>query len=534
MNIVCRRFSRLLMVFIFLNSGFYNISSTFLYSQEIQTVHIGIVKEQDVDSIARDISDDYFIRGKAILRAMESINAGVIKAEADINRPSYHFKPLSKWMNDINGPIYYKDNYHIFYQHNPYSDEWGHMHWGHAVSKDLVNWEHLPVALWPSWDKGELHCFSGCSVVNDKGDPMIFYTKVTYPEPQDESELLWPLIAHEQWAAVSYDDKLMTWEKHPSNPIIELGMHPGEKFRPNWRDPFIFRDAGRTFMILGADFEEEAVIPVYETETDDFSRWGYKGILFRSSKDQVKFFECPNFFKLGDKWVLLYSVWRPIEYQIGSFDTNSLKFTPRKLGILDYGDDLYASNILFDDNRVVLLGWIKGFKKNKGWNGYMILPRILSTDEDGNIIQFPVSEAISLRKSEFKRSDFTLDNASWLVEEIKGKELEINMKIKPLSADVFGINLFKSKSSANKFTIRVVGDNVYAGDTVIPIGNKNKKDNLKFRIFIDNSVVELFIDDGKRCLTKVFYPAHDGEYIEIFSERGSIRVEEFGVWKLSL
>ena len=91
----------------------------------------------------------------------------------NLYRPIFHFMPEKNWMNDPNGVVFYKGEYHLFYQYNPNGDQWGTIHWGHAKSKDLVHWEHLPIALYPSNDKGELHCFSGCAVIND-GEPTIF------------------------------------------------------------------------------------------------------------------------------------------------------------------------------------------------------------------------------------------------------------------------------------------------------------------------------------------------------------------------
>src|SRR5438552_13308335 len=105
----------------------------------------------------------------AIARAMSSIAQAAGAAAADSRRPLYHFHPPANWMNDPNGPIYHQGYYHLFYQHNPYGEQWGHMHWGHARSRDLVRWEHLPIALWPSADKGEEHCFSGCATLDGLG-----------------------------------------------------------------------------------------------------------------------------------------------------------------------------------------------------------------------------------------------------------------------------------------------------------------------------------------------------------------------------
>ena len=104
-----------------------------------------------------------------IIKAMRSVAAGAARAQADPARPIYHFLPPAYWMNDPNGPIYHDGWFHLFYQHNPYGDEWGHMHWGHARSRDLVRWEQLPIALAPSYEEGEEHVLSGCVALNGQG-----------------------------------------------------------------------------------------------------------------------------------------------------------------------------------------------------------------------------------------------------------------------------------------------------------------------------------------------------------------------------
>jgi len=120
----------------------------------------------------------------------------------------------------------------FFIKHNPYGDRWDWMHWGHARRKDLVHWEHLPIALWPSVEKGENHCFSGSGFIKDDGSPILFYTSIGHENP-------------EHWAALPLDNKLKQWEKHPGNPIVVMEDH-GEQFIDDWCDPFLFREGSDT------------------------------------------------------------------------------------------------------------------------------------------------------------------------------------------------------------------------------------------------------------------------------------------------
>src|SRR2546426_523104 len=134
----------------------------------------------------------------AITRAMSSVRRGTDRASLDPTRPVFHVAPPAGWNNDPNGPIFHGGFYHLFYQHNPYGDSWGNMHWGHVRSRDLVRWEHLPIALWPSKEVGEDHCFSGCATVDGNGQPILFYTSIGPKKRAEDSA--------EQWAALGSAD----------------------------------------------------------------------------------------------------------------------------------------------------------------------------------------------------------------------------------------------------------------------------------------------------------------------------------------
>ena len=165
---------------------------------------------------------------KDLQDAKKSIEQSRKIAEKCPYRPKYHFLPKANWMNDPNGPIFYKGEFHLFYQHNPYGEQWGNIHWGHAKSKDLVHWQHLPIALIPNHELGEEHCFSGCCVNND-GTPSIIYTSIG-PERL-------PSTGAEQWMATSSDD-MITWQKSPHNPLMTIDIHGDLDIR-EWRDPYI-------------------------------------------------------------------------------------------------------------------------------------------------------------------------------------------------------------------------------------------------------------------------------------------------------
>ena len=162
--------------------------------------------------------------------AMESLRAAIPVADADADRPVYHFRPPANWNNDPNGTIFYRDWHHLFYQLNPAAPRGGNQHWGHARSRDLVNWEHLPIALWPLTDRGERAIFSGGATVGADGRPRLFYTSIGHPSP-------------EQWIAVPQDDDLVRWDRPRLNPVLAIGAH-GPLTVSQWRDPFLFKEGG--------------------------------------------------------------------------------------------------------------------------------------------------------------------------------------------------------------------------------------------------------------------------------------------------
>lgn len=233
--------------------------------------------------------------------------------------------------------------YHMFYQHNPYADVWDWMHWEHTRSKDLVNWEHLPIALWPSVVEGENHCFSGSGYIMDNCKPILFYTSIGHENPQ-------------HWAAIPEDNELKTWRKHPANPIIVMEDHDG-LYIEDWRDPFLFRENGNTYMVIGGHPEgENGSIMFYKVLNKELTKWDFLGTPFTGQEGN---WECPNFFKVGDKYLLIYSPHGRVEYYTGTMDFENVKFNHEVHGDVDNGLNYYAPNTLQKaDGRRILFGWI--------------------------------------------------------------------------------------------------------------------------------------------------------------------------------
>ncbi len=325
---------------------------------------------------------------EALARATAAVQAAAPRAEADSARPIFHVTAPAQWINDPNGLIFYKGFYHLFYQLHPFSDASGPKYWGHVRSRDLAKWEHLPIALAPSGDAGESEIWSGCCTINDLGQPMAFYTSIGQGKSAFDHA--------DQWAAIG-DDDLIHWQKSPANPALSDVTNDGKKIY-DWRDPFVFRDGKKTFMVLGGSLNEskggQAVVNIYEAENAGLTKWKYHGVMFQLPDADARTAECPNFFKLGDEWVLFVSPYGKVQYFVGDFDSKTCRFHPRTRGILDYGSSFYAPNtMLVPDGRRLVWGWINGFPDGRGWNGCLSVPRLLSFSSDGQLRQNPRAAA---------------------------------------------------------------------------------------------------------------------------------------------
>lgn len=453
-------------------------------------------------------------RSPEIAKAMESVSKSMALANADPNRPAYHFHPPANWMNDPNGTLFYKGWHHLFYQFNPYGAEWGHMHWGHARSKDLVNWEHLPIALAPATEKGEEHVFSGSAIVGADGRPKIFYTSIGKRDP-------------EQWMAESVDDDLITWNRYSGNPVMKLDIHGGRRFA-DWRDPFVFQEAGKTYMVCGGNWNDRArsgsgVVQLYEATKPDMTAWKHRGPVFEYRDREVINIECPNLFRVGKKWVLLMSAHRPCEYFVGDLNLEIGQFLPETHGVLDPGT-AYASNISVDDKGRTLL-WLWG-KTNtdpaKGWNGCLVLPRMLSIDTAGFLRQQPVPEVEQLRGEPLQTP------AAELTEQ--GVRLG--------NGDCVEVQITLHAGSARRVGVRIAGSCEVAfdrGSGLLMVGNTQKmmgtEQPMRLRVFLDRSVIEVYANDGEAAIFTTL-SGRKNDLIEAFAIGGKGRMEQCIVWPM--
>jgi beta-fructofuranosidase len=457
----------------------------------------------------------------AVVRAMENLLAKVSEAAADPTRPSYHFSAPACWMNDINGVLHHQGFFHIFYQLNPYGDQWGHIHWGHARSTDLVHWEHLPVALWPSGEKGEQHCFSGCLTLAGRHLPVIFYTSIGHPLP-------------EQWAAIGSPD-LLTWNKYDGNPVLKMDDHGGISIE-EWRDPFVFSAEGKTYMVLGgrlpASQDRPAAVLLYQARREDLLKWTYKGVLFRHPNPNLHSIECPNFFPLGKRFVLLISPYGPVEYFVGTFDSSAAAFRTQQNGLADFSDNFYGTNVLQDARgRCILFGWLRGFQDTRSWNGCMALPRILTLNEQEELIQTPAPELKQLRGRLFEQQQITLDSRLSALE-IQGGRLEIKMTMIPAGAAECGLIIRCRKDGTGGVPIAWQPNRLSAAGCQIPLPPDKP---VEIHLFLDRSVIEIFLNGGRQCISRVLAPCppENEDFVYLFAKEGPAHFKNIQIWQIN-
>ena len=463
-------------------------------------------------------------------------------------RLGYHIMAPANWINDPNGLIQYKGEYHAFYQHHPYDENWGPMHWGHVKSKDLVNWEHCPVALAPGdeFDKGG--CFSG-SAVDDNGNLVLIYTGHNYIDKEKDT------FYENQNIAISKDGGV-TFEKYENNPVI---AKPPVDSIHHFRDPKVWKHEDKWYMVLGNSTKDNIGRVILYVSSDLYN-WDYVGVLATSKGELGYMWECPDFFKLGDKYVLSFSP-QGIEkkegkypnlfqtgYIVGDYDYSKNEFVHGEFNELDNGHDFYAVQTFLDDKgRRIAIGWMDMWEsdmptKQDGWCGALTIPRELTLSSDDKIMMNPVEELKDLREeSILEEKDINVyENKSY---QLKTNErmMEINLEFDlskfesdKIGVKIKGIDEEELSLNYNRNSSELILDCSKCGKNKDSVRRAilNNEDKLSLRIFIDRSSVEVFVNNGEATITSRIYPKNKFDELEICSNGNGAKVKGIEVWKL--
>jgi beta-fructofuranosidase len=455
----------------------------------------------------------------------------------DPRRPQYHLLPAANWMNDPNGPIYWKGKYHMFYQYNPNGAYWGDMHWGHAVSPDMVHWRHLPVALAPTpGGPDAAGCFSGTAVVDGKRVAVLYTGVVSVPERDATIRDGEHSFRESQCLAISSDDDLTTWTKQPQPVIV---APPAGMDVSGFRDPSPWRQGDWWYMALGSGIRGKGgAVLLYRSR--DLEHWEYLHFLAQGTGngkqaanpvDSGDMWECPDFFPLGDKHVLIHSAEAKSFWQVGTFDTERLLFHPERSGVLDYGS-FYAPKTQLDANgNRILWGWIPETRpleeyRSAGWAGMMSLPRVLALDGNLNL-QMRVAPAVK----KLRQSPLVLKDQQQIAQlHIKNCCGEILCQVKPSNA--FGLSILDSEEILNVQYDPVRADEIRLDGKPVPLLS-GAEDKLELHFYVDGSVIETFINDRVAYTKRFYFRGATAPELMIRTSGKAESLSSLVVWQLS-
>lgn len=469
-----------------------------------------------------------------------------VKLYKEKYRPQFHFTPAKNWMNDPNGLVYYDGEYHLFYQFNPYGNRWGHMTWAHSVSKDLVHWEALPIAI-PEADK--IMIFSGSAVVDEKNSsgfatkpgevPMVaIYTGHFIADSAKPDDCM-----QAQYIAYSLD-KGRTWTKYANNPVLDLQ-------KKDHRDPKVFwYEPDKKWIMLTVLPQEHKVL--FHSSVN-LKQWTYLSE-FGPAGDIKDIWECPDLLKVpvkGEtgkmKWVLINSQQTTMQYFVGDFNGTAFINENPATAVYrpDHGPDYYAGityNQLPANHAPILLGWANNWKYANDiptypWKSAMALPRELSLKYENNqwiLLQQPVHTLQRLRNGEKAWEQITVTGNEKIP--VKSQQFEMETDITVPANGKSGL-----KIAAGKDNYLMVGYNgktkkLYIDRTGCRNNSFHKNFSLltyyetdleplngkvKLHLFFDKSIVEVFANDGSVVMTAQLFPEESENGIELFSEGGN-------------
>ena len=462
---------------------------------------------------------------------------------ADPLRPQFHLLPRKNWMNDPNGPIFWKGMYHMFFQYNPNRAVWGDMHWAHAVSPDMIHWRHLPIALAPTpgWADAD-GCFTG-SAVDDRGTASIVYTGVKSSSPETATLRDGTHTFREvQCLATSADPQLRTWTKW-KNPIIEP---PADPLLTGFRDPFLWQDRYVWYLGVGSGIRKQGGrVLLYRSK--NLRQWEYLHPLIsgkwtgRESTNPVdsgEMWECPDFFPLGSKHVLLYSTAGKVIWETGDLDPKDLVFHSLRGGVLDHGA-YYAQKTQLDakGNRI-LWGWIPETRPEAefsmaGWAGCMALPRVLTLNAQNDLEMrvAPVARLLRERKLATVTSQTSSEVPSGAIRShaIQNLAGELLWKTGPGPS-----SLMLRDSVGPWWSVKVAQSGtsifVHVNEKAIELP-ANRPNEIKFHLLLDASVAEFFCNN-LHVVTSRIYRKPDGPLRIQMNDSDWSAIKELEAWQL--
>ncbi len=488
----------------------------------------------------------YFL---AIIIVLPVVLHAQTKPYTEKYRPQFHFSPATNWCNDPNGLVYNNGTYHLFYQHNPFGNVWGHMTWAHATSKDLIHWKHLPIAI-P--EENGIMIFSGTCVV-DKNNTSGFGKDGKTPMVAVYTGNI-ENVNQSQHIAYSLDDGI-TWTKYANNPVLDV-------HKKDFRDPKIFWHPEKKYWVMALMLSAEHMVQFYSSP--NLKDWKHLSD-FGPVGDTSGVWECPDLTQVPvegmpgkKKWLLQMSQNASMQYFVGEFD--GVQFTNENpvtnINRPDYGPDYYAA-IAYNQLPTTILptaiGWLNNWYyandiPTSPWKSAMSLPRNLSVKKIHNewlLLQKPVAAVKSFRKKLISPGNEVVTENKLLP--LKSTQFEMEFSIEPATASICGIKLAKgdhhffeigydaakqlfyldrSKTGNTSFNENFKKMNRF--EKIIPL--KNKK--LQVHIYFDNSIVEIFVNNGEAAFTAQIFPDENDNGIELFNTGGKSKFSNMNFWEM--
>ncbi|MDO5047565.1 MAG: GH32 C-terminal domain-containing protein [Anaerococcus sp.] len=450
--------------------------------------------------------------------------------------PDINFAGPIGWINDPNGLSLVGDDYHLFYQYHPYSPDHGPMHWGHAKSKDGLNWQDLPIALAPDKDYDKDGVFSGSAISKDDNLYLMYTGNLVGDKFRQNQNIAW-------------SKDLVNFEKIHKNPVLDEADLPSNISREHFRDPKIISYKGRYYAVIGTKTDDEVgTVLVYES--DDLENWTYKSILLSDTSYLGKMAECPDLLIFGQKALLLVSA---MDYFDGSYtyphktlmvygqmDFDKFTFTPLEKREMDLGFDYYAPQSVKEDGGFAAISW------QQNW-GEALIPGILGHKWMG---QMTILQKIFLKEGRIKRSIHpkVLANKNLVesIEDIGSISIKTNSYIKiqfaKRGAKALRLN-FKNPAENFSFDFNIEENTGYLDRSKIKYMDLYEKDNFKkkefnldfedenkLEIIFDKSSIQIYINDTY-SISNTYYSENPLADLEI-SLLGDGRLDRISTYKL--
>lgn len=465
-------------------------------------------------------------------------------------RPEFHLSTRVGWMNDPNGFSYYHGKYHMFYQYYPYATCWGPMHWGHAVSEDLLHWEYLPATLAPDSPCDRDGCFSGSAVELEDGRQLLMYTGVMEMRLPDGGR------RQIQTQCLAVGDGV-DYEKYAENPVLDENNLPPGGSPYDFRDPKVWKKKDGTYLCVAGNRPADGSGQILLYSSEDCFHWKFKKVLAENKNRYGKMWECPDFFPLDGKQILLVSpqdmLPQGFEYHngngtvcfIGSYDETTDDFTEESNQAVDYGIDFYApQTVLTPDGRRVMIGWMQNWdtcnmhrqmNADEKWFGQMSLPRELFL-KNGRLYQRPIRELEELRRNEISFRDVCF-SGNLQLEGIRGRCVDMEVEVESEDANEayhrFSVRFAQNENYQTSVSYRpheavLKIDRKFSGSRRAIIHQRrsrveSEKGKLRLRLILDRFSAEIFVNDGEQVLTATMYTEQAADGISFFAD-GRVRM----------